>query len=85
MLAGQVHGGETKVVAVQQETLAMAVDATDWVRKSSFASFRTMYFILICVTFFAFKKKWEGLISIAKLSTALLNKMSTVCVSLQPT
>lgn len=56
MLAGQVHRGETKVVAVQQETLAMAVDATDWVRKSSFASFRTMYFILICVTFFALKK-----------------------------
>lgn len=56
MLVGQVRGGETKVVAVQQETLAMAVDATDWVRKSSFASFCTMYFILICVTFFVFKK-----------------------------
>lgn len=52
VLAGQVRGGETKVVTVQQETLAMAVDATDWVRKSSFASFCTMYFILICVTFF---------------------------------
>ena len=61
MLAGQVRGGETKVVAVQQETLAMAVDATDWVRKSSFASFCTMYFILIGVTFFCLKKNGKGL------------------------
>jgi len=70
---GQVHGGEANLVAVPQETLATAIDATDWEREElSFMDFVPSY--VACFV----KNKWGRVfLPMARESTALLNTTQT--------